>query len=333
MKARIFVCLAVTALILAGAFVLSQRSGKDELNPIIDRLIHTLKYGQEIFEQPDAIIALGMIGDPRAIEPLMEYLANSPNELLRADIAKALGRIGDKRAAPLLISTMERDSYEHCRYEAAWALGEIGDKQAVSSLKKALKDKDEYVREQATEALEKIESRRERKKPTKQTDLNNVIGSLVKILQYGDPYSDKEDAIITLGMIGSEKGIEPLCEILKNAKRDHLRSEAAKALDRIGNKRATPALIQALLNDSYRHTRCGAAQALEKIGDKRAVPALKKALKDEYYHTRRHAAKALKKLTGKDYPYEGPKESPLKEVEEMMKKIKETEKGLPEQKQ
>lgn len=162
-------------------------------------------------------------------------------------------------------------------------------------------------------------------------ELGIVIDRIVKVLKYGS-MSEKPDAAIALGMIGDPRAIEPLFEYLKYSKNDHLRTEIVKALGRIGDKKATPALIEALLNDSYRHTRCEAAKALGEIGDKRAIPALEKALKDEYYHTRWRAAKALKKLTGKDYTYEGSKETPLKEVEEMMKKIKETEKELLKQK-
>lgn len=162
-------------------------------------------------------------------------------------------------------------------------------------------------------------------------ELSVVIDKIIEVLKFGDEYSEKPDAVIALGMIGDSRAVEPLTEFLKYSKNDHLRTEIAKALGRIGNKRATPALIQALLNDSYRHTRCEAASALGEIGDKKAIPALEKALKDEYYYTRWRSAKALKKLTGKDYTYEG-KESPPKEIEEMMKKTKEIEKELPKQK-
>ncbi len=161
-------------------------------------------------------------------------------------------------------------------------------------------------------------------------ELGIVLDRIVKVLKYGG-MTEKVDAVIALGIIGDSRAVEPLIEFLKYSKRGHLRSEIAEALGRIGDKKATPALIEALLNDSYRHTRCEAAKALGEIGDKKAIPALEKALKDEYYYTRRQAAKALKKLTGKDYTYEGEK-PPLKEVEEMMKKIKETEKELPKQK-
>ncbi len=160
-------------------------------------------------------------------------------------------------------------------------------------------------------------------------ELGVVIDRIVKVLKYGG-MTEKADAVTALGMIGDPRAVEPLIEFLKYSKRDHLRSKIAEALGRIGDKKATPALIKALLNDSYCHTRCNAAKALGKMDDKRAIPALKKALKDKYSYTRSQAAQSLKKITGKDYSYE--KGSPLKEVEEMMKKIKETEKKLPKQK-
>ena len=162
-------------------------------------------------------------------------------------------------------------------------------------------------------------------------ELSVVVNKIIKVLKYGDENLEKPDAVVALGMIGDSRAVEPLIEHLRYSKRDHLRSKIAEALGRIGDKKATPALIEALLNDSYCHTRCNAAKALGKMDDKRAIPSLEKALKDEYYYTRWQAAEALKKLTGKDYTYEG-KKSPSKEIEEMMKKIKKTEKELPKQK-
>ncbi|MBU4128965.1 HEAT repeat domain-containing protein [bacterium] len=163
-------------------------------------------------------------------------------------------------------------------------------------------------------------------------ELSVVIDKIIKVLKYGDENFEKPDAVVALGMIGDPRAVEPLMEHLKYSKNDHLRTEIIKALGRIGDKRATPALIEALLNDNYCYVRCEAAEALGKLGNKKAIPALEKALKDEHYFVRADAADALKKITGKDYTYEGPKESPLKEIEETMKKTKETEKELLKQK-
>ncbi|MCK4647897.1 HEAT repeat domain-containing protein [bacterium] len=165
----------------------------------------------------------------------------------------------------------------------------------------------------------------------KKDELGIVIAKIVKVLKYGG-MTEKPDAVVALGMIGDSRAVEPLIEYLEHSEDDHLRCDIVTALGRIGDKKATPALIKALLNDSYCHVRCEAAEALGKLGNKKAIPALEKALKDEHYFVRADAADALKKITGKDYTYEGPKESPLKEIEEMMKKIKKTEKELLKQK-
>jgi len=157
-------------------------------------------------------------------------------------------------------------------------------------------------------------------------ELGIVIDRIVKVLKYGG-MTEKPDAVVALGMIGDPRAVEPLLEFLKYSKNVHLRTETVKALGRIGDKRATPALINVLGSDNPSYMRAGAAKALGEIGDKRAIPALEKALKDKYSYTRSQAAQSLKKITGKDYSYE--KGSPLKDMEEMMKEIKEMEKELP----
>ena len=157
-------------------------------------------------------------------------------------------------------------------------------------------------------------------------ELSVVVDKIIKVLKYGG-MTEKADAVVALGMIGDPRAVEPLIEYLKYSKNVHLRTEIVKALGRIGDKRATPALITVLESDSPSYMRAAAAKALGEIGDKRAIPALERALKDKYPYIRSQAAQSLKKITGKDYTYE--KGSPLKEMEEMMKEIKEMEKELP----
>lgn len=77
-----------------------------------------------------------------------------------------LGEIGDPRAVDPLIEAL-KDEYSRVRSSAARALGEIGDPKAVDPLTEALKDEyltytassgtHETVREAASEALKKIQ--------------------------------------------------------------------------------------------------------------------------------------------------------------------------------
>ncbi len=153
-RAVILVLVGIAAMVFVGETVRSE--AKDELSMVINKIIKVLKYGDENFEKPDAVVALGMIGDSRAVEPLMEYLKYSKNDHLRTEIVKALGRIGDKRATPALITVLESDSPSYMRAGAAKALGEIGDRKAIPALERALKDKYSYTRSQAAQSLKKI---------------------------------------------------------------------------------------------------------------------------------------------------------------------------------
>jgi hypothetical protein len=72
-----------------------------------------------------AIEALGAIGSPRSVEPLIKTLTTDESNEVRWVAAVALGEIGDTRAIPaLLVSLKDQDRY--VRYGSARALGEIG---------------------------------------------------------------------------------------------------------------------------------------------------------------------------------------------------------------
>lgn len=70
-------------------------------------------------------------------------------------VAMALGRIGDRRALQPLIDALE-DASLYVRASAAKGLGYLKDGRAALPLKKALKDENAGVREAAAQALEKL---------------------------------------------------------------------------------------------------------------------------------------------------------------------------------
>ncbi len=99
-----------------------------------------------------AIWALGMIGDARAVDPLISVLNDSGPET-QTLAAEALGNIGDARAVdPLIKALTDRDRF--VRGSAAKALGKIGDARAVDPLIKALDD--HWIADYAAEALREI---------------------------------------------------------------------------------------------------------------------------------------------------------------------------------
>ncbi len=96
----------------------------------VEGLIDALTYNDNNVRR-SAANALGKLGDPRAVEPLIAVLDDQP--LVREVTAKALGKIGDPRAVDALVQVL-KDDKKSIRETAAKALGEIGDKRAVGPL-------------------------------------------------------------------------------------------------------------------------------------------------------------------------------------------------------
>lgn len=74
---------------------------------------------------------------------------------IRGRAAQTLGLIGDTRAVEPLIQTLS-DADRWVRMTAAWALGRLGDTRAVNNLIQALDDEDWLVRTEASRALGRI---------------------------------------------------------------------------------------------------------------------------------------------------------------------------------
>ena len=74
---------------------------------------------------------------------------------IRGRAAQTLGLVGDSRAVEPLIQALS-DADRWVRMAAAWALGRLGDARAVSKLIQALDDEDWLVRTEASRALGRI---------------------------------------------------------------------------------------------------------------------------------------------------------------------------------
>jgi HEAT repeat protein len=123
--------------------------GKNSVEPLIPLLSH-----------PDedvrwkAAIALGEIGDERAINPLIGLLRD-PDHYVMGRAAVALGMIGQPAVTPLIQALRGGDG--NLRWGAAIALGRIRDPQAIAPLVHALGDKYDNVRSEALASLKAME--------------------------------------------------------------------------------------------------------------------------------------------------------------------------------
>lgn len=95
----------------------------------------------------------------KAVVPLTKTLKDK-DWRVRGNAAIVLGKIGDEKAQKSLSGALQgmfsKDSNQYVRGKAAEALGNIGSEKAKKALIKALKDEDEFVRNKAVLALQKI---------------------------------------------------------------------------------------------------------------------------------------------------------------------------------
>lgn len=226
-----------------------------------------------------AVEALGKIGHPDAVEPIMNVLEGCKHPHLRWTTIEALGELRDPRAVDMLVG--ELSSNVEIKDYAAKALGKIGDARAVSHLMTLLRSRHYDVRQVAAEALGKIGDKR-------------AVDRLIRLLdKKGNPFEQRAVAE-ALGKIGDLKAVKPLIELVNNPRDvDGMRSEKViEALGRLGDTRAVPALLTALEHDKLV---TAAAKALGQLKDKRAVEPLMKVLPDRFqlWKARANAAEAL----------------------------------------
>ena len=251
--------------------------------------------------------SLGLLGDSRAVQPLIDVLAHDADNavrqfamtalqafgaaaveqllvalraedpLVRRASAEALGRFGDGQAVEPLIAALRSGSNYASRdlgCAAAGALGRLGDARAIAALIGVLTAGDDHeVRDACKEALCRIGA--------------PAVDPLIEAVRGGQglaPYTATE----TLGRIGDVRGVEPLLQLL-HAEPGYLEPVAA-ALGRIGDPRAVGPLVDALrnrpLNDQERLT---VVTALGGLGPPSAV-ALIDSLHGDGAHRRREFA-------------------------------------------
>lgn len=127
------------------AYLLGKAKNPRAIQPLIEALAD---FDKSVREQ--ATLALSTIGKA-AIEPLAEAM-KEPQWETRYRAAEALGRIADEKAVQPLIQGL-RDNRDHVRYMAAKGLSDLGDSDAVEPLIILLKDENVYVRLMAVHAL------------------------------------------------------------------------------------------------------------------------------------------------------------------------------------
>jgi HEAT repeat protein len=284
---------------------------------------------QKALNHPDsnvryqAALALGQIGNPQAVEPLICALRDESIDVKR-QAAQALVQMSNFQAVAALICVLSHSNRD-VRWMAAQALGLIRNPQAVEALICALNDEDWDVRGEALEALGRIgnsqavaaltcalshSNRFLRMKTASvlgRTGNPQAVEALISALNHEDSLvtwkaalvlseigNAQAIAILTSGKICNLQAVEALIRALKDED-SYVRWQAIRALGETGSPQAVEPLIY-VLKDADISVRWKAVEALGKIGNSHAVEPLISALNDEDSSIRSKAAEALGKI-------------------------------------
>jgi len=197
----------------------------------------------------EIIFALGILHHPDAVPALLEALDSEQVADISAEIAIALGRLEDPAALDALHGLLG-SSWGLIRERAVEAMALIADAQSVQPLVTALDDPDPGVAWRAAWALEKIPG--EEQVP----GLVNACDSSMPELKHA--------AVRSLGRLGASGGIERIVELARTPHDDTvLDLRIANALGRIGEDRpAVRQVISGLLASDSFHVRVAALQAI-----------------------------------------------------------------------
>lgn len=227
-----------------------------------------------------AIEALGMIGDPLALDGLKQALAD-PDPHVSVQAAASLTRLGDGSGLPVLLKACTSEQAE-TRTLAIGGLARIATPPAVQAIRDLMTDDDATVRRVAYTSLmwigspETIEAGLAGLKDPSRTvrrEVAHMLGvfrpagvadALLETLQSDDSVSVRVTAGAALANIGDERALPILLERLGPEYRDLERSGAASALGILGSQEATKPLTE-LLDDEDSRVRRAARLALVAI--------------------------------------------------------------------
>jgi len=121
----------------------------------IGRLVDALQSGETFKVRATAAVALGRLGDTRALTPLSEALRRDESFAVRAAAAAAIGRLGDAAGLPALFAALG-DSEQYVRGEAEEALARFHTLTHLFAFREALRSEDALARRAAVTAYGEV---------------------------------------------------------------------------------------------------------------------------------------------------------------------------------
>ena len=166
----------------------------------------------------EAASALGRIGDPKALAPLIKALDSHDPTYCRPFVV-ALGKIGDPIAIETLLTCLDSRYPGHVRLGAVEALAGFG-QIAIPTLLECLDNPEKDIQEEVAIALGLL-------------GLPNGLHFILKTLQESNITELRMGAALALGIIGDEIALDPLVSAI-NEDKWRVRQEAIIAVRKIG---------------------------------------------------------------------------------------------------
>jgi HEAT repeat protein len=223
----------------------AKRLGEARFTEALVPLVATMNWRQDDVEDEiegrcAAVIALGNLGDPRAIPSLMAFLENTIDHgaesegNLTHDAMMSLAKLQSDEALPFFERAVRAGDFEQVK-TAMWCLRQYSSYDAVPVLLGVLADRSLQGRGCAAQ---------------------------------------------NLGLIGDSRGQQLLAKIMEDeSEGEWLRNNAAEALGRIGGEGIFERLLSAFLDVGLNeNVRYGVTKGLGNLGDPRAFEPMSKAL-------------------------------------------------------
>ncbi|MEK7274352.1 MAG: HEAT repeat domain-containing protein, partial [Candidatus Desantisbacteria bacterium] len=258
---------------------------KINMEDSVPRLIKILSDNKEdIGIRRYASDLLGMIGDRRAIEPTIKVY----NEKVAWGALKLLKKTGDSRLAKIMDDDGDYGVWAWTE-EKEKAIGVAMDVLRGNPLPKLLSE--EKIREDEREHC------------------SHMLWSKNKSDKYIEKSIErkrKEYAIKVLSEAKAKEAVTMLIELLERERETSIVSALISSLGEIGDERAVELIVKCLHDEKFvgAFVEFAAIEALGNIGGKIATETLEEILYyGDYEPSQTRAAKALKKITGKEYKY------------------------------
>lgn len=231
-----------------------------------------------------AIEALGFMGRKEAIEPLVALLKED-DKYIRQTVVMALAQINDDLAIPALSLVLQKDKHEYARSYASEALGKTNNRDVIPALMASLKDSNSSVRRASREALVKM------------SDTSLVQQYVQGLLNEEEQTQYRIEMAEILASFNQPEVVDALLTSLKN-KNWKVRVAALNALGTLKSDKAVDIMLEILSGDENKYVLFNAITALSKIGNPKAISVLISASSNPA-----HASRAVSALCGfKDDP-------------------------------